>query len=54
MQPLTPEIEQAPRPKDSCKECDVCPEMVVVPKGAFIVGTPASEPDRFIFAVASA
>ena len=33
IQPLTPELEQALRPKDSFKECDVCPEMVVVPKG---------------------
>src|SRR6266478_7365277 len=47
VQPLTPEREQALRPKDSFKECDVCPEMVVVPKGSFIMGTPASEPDRF-------
>jgi formylglycine-generating enzyme required for sulfatase activity len=47
VQPLTPEREQALKPKDSFKECDVCPEMVVVPKGSFIMGTPASEPDRF-------
>jgi formylglycine-generating enzyme required for sulfatase activity len=47
VQPLTPEIEQALRPKDSFKECDVCPEMVVVPKGSFMMGTPANEPDRF-------
>src|SRR4029077_18622998 len=44
--PLTPEREQALRPKDSFKECDACPEMVVVPKGSFIMGTPANEPDR--------
>jgi formylglycine-generating enzyme required for sulfatase activity len=47
IQPLTPELEQALRPRDSFKECDVCPEMVVVPKGSFMMGTPASEPDRF-------
>jgi len=47
VQPLTPELEQALRPKDSFKECDICPEMVVVPKGSFIMGTPAGEPDRF-------
>jgi formylglycine-generating enzyme required for sulfatase activity len=47
IQPLTPELEQALRPKDSFKECDVCPEMVVVPKGSFMMGTPANEPDRF-------
>jgi formylglycine-generating enzyme required for sulfatase activity len=44
--PLTPEREQALRPKDSFKECDVCPEMVVIPKGSFIMGTPADEPYR--------
>jgi formylglycine-generating enzyme required for sulfatase activity len=47
IQPLTPEIEQALLPKDSFKECDVCPEMVVVPKGSYMMGTPAEEPDRF-------
>ena len=47
MQPLTPELEQALKAKDSFKECDVCPEMVVVPKGSFMMGTPANEPDRF-------
>ena len=46
VQPLTPELEQALRPKDSFKECDVCPEMVVVPKGAFMMGTPSTEVDR--------
>src|ERR1700738_4897292 len=44
--PLTPEREQALRPKDSFKECDACPEMVVVPKGSFIMGTPITEVDR--------
>src|SRR5262245_42177149 len=47
VQPMTPDIEQALIPKDSFKECDVCPEMVVVPKGSFMMGTPADEPDRF-------
>ena len=44
--PLTPEREQALRPKDSFKECDGCPEMVVVPKGSFTMGTPVGEVDR--------
>jgi formylglycine-generating enzyme required for sulfatase activity len=43
---LSPEREQALRPKDSFKECDACPEMVVVPKGSFMMGTPADEPER--------
>ena len=46
MQPLTPEIEQALLPKDSFRECDVCPKMVVVPNGSFIMGTPITEIDR--------
>jgi formylglycine-generating enzyme required for sulfatase activity len=46
VQPLTPELEQALKAKDSFKECDVCPEMVVVPKGSFMMGTSANEPDR--------
>jgi formylglycine-generating enzyme required for sulfatase activity len=46
VQPLTPEIEQSLKPADSFKECDVCPEMVMVPKGSFTMGTPASEPQR--------
>ena len=47
VQPLTPELEQALIAKDSFRECDACPEMVVVPKGSFMMGTPADEPDRF-------
>src|SRR5260370_267400 len=46
VQPLTPEIEQTLKPKDSFKECDTCPEMVVVPKGSFTMGTPPDEPYR--------
>src|ERR1019366_5145300 len=47
VQPLTPEIEAALKPKDSFKECDVCPEMVVLPKGSFTMGTPMTEVDRY-------
>ncbi|WP_338694484.1 MULTISPECIES: formylglycine-generating enzyme family protein [unclassified Bradyrhizobium] len=47
IQPLTPEIEAQLRPMDSFKECTSCPEMVVVPAGSFMMGTPANEPDRF-------
>jgi formylglycine-generating enzyme required for sulfatase activity len=46
VQPLTPELEQALKPKDSFKECEFCPEMVVIPKGSFVMGTPADEPYR--------
>ena len=46
VQPLTPELEQTLKPRDSFKECDSCPEMVVVPGGSFTMGTPADEPYR--------
>ncbi len=46
VQPLTPELEQALKPKDSFKECEFCPEMVVIPNGSFVMGTPADEPYR--------
>jgi formylglycine-generating enzyme required for sulfatase activity len=46
VEPLTPEREQSLKPRDSFKECDVCPEMVVIPKGSFTMGTPADEPYR--------
>jgi formylglycine-generating enzyme required for sulfatase activity len=44
--PLSPERERSLRPKDTFKECDVCPEMVVVPTGSFSMGSPTSEKER--------
>lgn len=44
--PLSLERERALKPKDSFKECDECPEMVVVPAGSFTMGSPESEKDR--------
>lgn len=44
--PLPAEVEATLKPKDSFKECADCPEMVVVPAGSFMMGTPAAEPDR--------
>jgi formylglycine-generating enzyme required for sulfatase activity len=44
--PLSAEIEATLKPKDSFKECPQCPEMVVVPAGSFMMGTPVNEPDR--------
>jgi formylglycine-generating enzyme required for sulfatase activity len=32
---------------ESFKDCPECPEMVVVPAGSFVMGSPESEPDRF-------
>jgi formylglycine-generating enzyme required for sulfatase activity len=38
---LTAEAERALKPRDSFRECDVgCPEMIVVPAGEFIMGSP--------------
>jgi formylglycine-generating enzyme required for sulfatase activity len=37
--PLTTAEEQALKPKDTFKECDSCPEMVVVPAGSFTMGS---------------
>jgi formylglycine-generating enzyme required for sulfatase activity len=41
--PLSLAEEQAVRPSDLFKECEVCPEMVVVPAGEFTMGAPESE-----------
>jgi formylglycine-generating enzyme required for sulfatase activity len=34
------------KPKDSFKDCPECPEMVVVPAGEFIMGSPTGEAER--------
>jgi formylglycine-generating enzyme required for sulfatase activity len=41
--PLTAAEERSLKPKDSFKECQSCPEMVVVPAGSFMMGASASE-----------
>jgi formylglycine-generating enzyme required for sulfatase activity len=41
--PLTAEAEKALKPGDSFRECPRCPEMVVVPAGRFIMGSPPDE-----------
>jgi formylglycine-generating enzyme required for sulfatase activity len=41
--PLCAAEERSLKPKDVFKECDKCPEMVVVPAGSFTMGSPASE-----------
>jgi hypothetical protein len=45
-QPLSAAEECAVNPKDVFKECDKCPEMVVVPAGNFTMGSPSNEPER--------
>jgi formylglycine-generating enzyme required for sulfatase activity len=45
--PLTAAQERALKPRDTFKECDACPEMVVVPPGSFLMGSPGSEAGRY-------
>jgi formylglycine-generating enzyme required for sulfatase activity len=44
--PLSEAEERALAPKQSFKECDTCPEMVVLPAGWFTMGSPLSERER--------
>src|SRR5262249_37660295 len=44
--PLSLEQERKLQPKDSFKECGACPEMVVMPAGSFMMGSPANEAKR--------
>jgi|SRR5215831_3716003 formylglycine-generating enzyme required for sulfatase activity len=41
--PLSAAEERALQPKDLFKECETCPEMVVVPAGDFTMGAPVAE-----------
>jgi len=43
---LTAQAEQALKPGDTFKECASCSEMVVVPAGSFIMGSPENEAGR--------
>jgi formylglycine-generating enzyme required for sulfatase activity len=45
-QPLAPEQERTLAPSESFKECEDCPEMVVVPAASFTMGSPESESGR--------
>jgi formylglycine-generating enzyme required for sulfatase activity len=44
--PLTAVQERALKPKDTFRECENCPEMVVVPAGSFTMGSPAGDKDH--------
>ena len=44
--PLTAAEERALKPKETFKECAECPEMVVVPAGSFMMGSPPWEEGR--------
>ena len=41
--PLTPAEERALKPGDAFRECDECPEIVVVPAGSFMMGSSPAE-----------
>ena len=45
-QSLSAAEECSLKPKDAFKECEKCPEMIVVPAGEFNMGSPEDEPDR--------
>lgn len=42
-QPLSRDADAALRPMDHFKECEVCPEMIVVPSGKFSMGASENE-----------
>jgi formylglycine-generating enzyme required for sulfatase activity len=44
--PLTPEQERALKPKDVFQECAQCPQLVIVPAGTFMMGSPNNERAR--------
>src|SRR5262245_6451084 len=46
--PLTAAQESALKPGDSFRECSDCPEMVVLPSGSFMMGSPAGEAGRLV------
>jgi formylglycine-generating enzyme required for sulfatase activity len=43
---LTTTQERALKPKDPFKECTDCPDMIVVPAGSFMMGSPTTEKGR--------
>jgi formylglycine-generating enzyme required for sulfatase activity len=45
--PLSRASELALKPKDTFKECTNCPQMMVVPAGSYMMGSPATEPGRY-------
>ena len=45
--PLTTAQERGLKPKDSFRECENCPEMVVVPEGSFTMGSPDKEEGHY-------
>lgn len=44
--PTTPTADPEPVPVGNFRDCDECPEMVTVPAGSFVMGSPADEEGR--------
>ena len=44
--PLAAEEEPRLKVRQTFRECPGCPEMVVVPAGSFLMGSPSDEPGR--------
>jgi len=44
--PLSTIAEEILKPKHSFKECASCPEMIVIPAGSFVMGSPDGEKNR--------
>ncbi len=42
--PISEVAERALKPGDRFKECDNCPEMVVIPQGEFVMGSQSTDP----------
>ena len=44
--PVASAAGRQPKPGARIQECRNCPELVVLPAGTFLMGSPASEPER--------
>ncbi len=42
----TASAQERLKPGETFRDCAECPEMVVIPAGSFMMGSPASEPER--------
>jgi formylglycine-generating enzyme required for sulfatase activity len=45
--PPAPAPETRTQPGQVLRDCESCPELIVIPEGSFRMGSPDSEPDRF-------
>ncbi len=43
----TASAQERRKPGESFRDCAECPEMVVIPAGSFMMGSPANEPGRY-------